>query len=401
MIRTYAVAGVATVLLAVAAAQTPPDHAQQIAEHQHRLQEYLQQHNADAALAELRQLAVLQPGDADTEGNIGVLLFFKGACAEAIPHLKAASAARKGLWRIQTLAGLCEQKTGDVASARTDLSEAFPHLDDAKVRLEAGMQLVGMDVDAGDNDKAALILDQLRVENPTNSSVLYMSYRVHTELASVSMLGLSMVASDSAEMHQIMAHETLRYGDPTGAIAQYREAIRLNSNLPGVHFELAEVLYSSLSPDDQKQAEQEYRTALELNPQDARSASRLGEIDAAHNHNDQALAEYQRAIAIAPIDVNPKLGIASLLIEMNRGQEALPHLEDAVRIEPDNDSAHYMLSRYYWKEGRKADAQREMDLYKKYKAMKAKLQDIYKQMRVAPTRMRINGIDGGQDAQQK
>lgn len=399
--RPFAVAAVAALLLAVGAAQTPPDRAQQIAEHRRLLQQDLQQHNAEAALAELRQLAVLQPGDADTEGNLGVLLFFKDACTEAIPHLKAATAARPGLWRIETLAGLCEQKTGDVASARADLAEAFPHLDDPKVRLEAGMQLVDIYANAGDNDKAAPILDQLRAENPTNTTVLYMSYRVHTELASLSMLGLSMVAPDSAEMHQIMAHETLRYGDPTGAIAQYREAIRLNAKLPGVHFELAEILYNSLGPNDRKQAEQEYRTALELNPQDARAASRLGEIDAEHGRNDQALAEYRRAIALAPADVDPKLGVASLLIQLDRAKEALPYLEDAVRVEPDNDSAHYMLSRFYWKEGRKDDAQREMDLYKKYKAMKAKLQDIYKQMRVAPTRMRLNGMDGGQDADKK
>ena len=401
MTRPFAVAGIFAALLAVAAAQAPPDRAQQIAEHQRRVQEYLQQHNADAALAELRVLAQLQPGDADTEGNIGVLLFFKNQCAEAVPHLKAATAALAGLWRIQTLAGLCEQKLGDVAAAQRDLAEAFPHLNEAKIRLEAGVQLADMEVNAGDNEKAAALLDQLRAENPASLPVLYLSYRVHTELASAAMLGMSMVAPDSAEMHEVMAHESMRYGDPAGAIAQYRQAIRLNPKLSAAHFELAEVLYVSANVQDRKDSEQEYRTALALNPQDAQSASRLGEIDAEHGNKEQALAEFKRAIELAPGDVNPKLGISSVLIDLNRGEEALPYLKDAVRVEPDNDSAHYMLSRLYWKEGRKEDAQQELALYKKYKAMKAKLQEIYKQMRVAPMQMRLGGMSGGQDEQQK
>jgi tetratricopeptide (TPR) repeat protein len=385
----------------VAAAQTPPDRAQQIAEHQRRVQEYLQQHNADAALAELRELAALQPGEPDTEGNLGVLLFFKNQCAEAVPHLRAAMAARAGLWRIETLAGLCEQRLGDIDAAQHDLADSFPHLTEATVRLEAGIQLAEMQVNAGDNEKAAALLDQLRAENPTSLPVLYLSYRVHTELANAAMLGMSMVAPDSAEMHETVAHETMRYGDPAGAIAQYREALRLNPKLSSAHFELAEVLYVSPNVEDRKEAEKEYRAALELNPQDAQSQSRLGEIDAEHGNREKALAEFKRAVELAPADVNPKLGSASVLIDLNRGEEALPYLKDAVRVEPDNDNAHYMLSRLYWKQGQKEEAQRELELYKKYKAMKTKLQDIYKQMRVAPAQMRINGMAGGQDGQQK
>ena len=401
MTRPFRVVVAVAALLSAAAAQAPPDRAQQIAEQQRKVQEALQQHNADAALAELHKLAELQPGDPDTEGNIGVLLFFKNQCAEAVPHLKAATAARADLWRIQTLAGLCEQKLGDVAAAQRDLAEAVPHLTDAKIRLEAGIQLAEMEVNAGDNEKAAALLDQLRAENPASLPVLYLSYRVHTELANAAMLGMSMVAPDSAEMHEAMAHETMRYGDPAGAIAQYREAIRLNPKLSAAHFELAEVLYVSPNVEDRKQSEREYRTALELNPQDAQSASRLGEIDAEHGNKEQALAEFKRAIDLVPGDVNPKLGISSVLIDLNRGGEALSYLQDAVRVEPDNDSAHYMLSRLYWKEGHKEEAQQEMVLYKKYKAMKTKLQEIYKQMRVAPAQMRLSGMSGGQDEQQQ
>ena len=43
-----------------------------------------------------------------------------------------------------------------------------------------------------------------------------------------SLLSLVMIAPDSAEMHMLMAGELGRQGDHVDAIAQYREAIRLN-----------------------------------------------------------------------------------------------------------------------------------------------------------------------------
>lgn len=69
---------------------------------------------------------------------------------------------------------------------------------------------------------------------------------------------------------------------------------------------------------------------------------------------------------------------------MHKADQAQPILEKVLQSEPENDLAHYQLSRVYWQKGRKEDANREVELYKKYKAMKQKLADLYKQMRITP-----------------
>ncbi len=55
-------------------------------------------------------------------------------------------------------------------------------------------------------------------------------------------LDLSVAAPDSGQMHQAMAHELAAQRDLTGAIANFRKALAIDPNLPGIHFELAEAL---------------------------------------------------------------------------------------------------------------------------------------------------------------
>jgi len=66
--------------------------------------------------------------------------------------------------------------------------------------------------------------------------VLYASYRIYSDLSGESMLSLSLVAPESARMHQLMAHELERHGDDEAAIRNYREALKLDPRLPGLHF---------------------------------------------------------------------------------------------------------------------------------------------------------------------
>ncbi len=382
-------------------AQTPPNLQQELAEHSRKLQQYLQEKKPDLAIPELQALIALDPTNVDARGNLGVLLFFKGDCAHATPELRAATARRPRLWHVQVLLATCERQAGDLPAARNDFETAFPHLEDKKVILQAGMELIDLYTATGDLDKAAVVVERLRGQDPANVRVLYTAYRIYTQLAGQAMLGLSMADPDSAEMHQMVAHETLRYGDPDGAIAHYRAAIKINPKLPGIHFELAEVLNDSLKPAYKEEAVREYRLALELNPADEKAECRLGEIDAESGNISQAYKDYAKAVQLAPGDVDAKLGLAKTMILMKQQDQALPLLEQVVQLEPANDAAHFLLSKAYWQSGRKEDAKREVDLYKRYKAMQDKLQAVYKEMRINPTRFDTGDLDKDHDVNSK
>ena len=392
--RAIALAGIGLLLSpALCFAQSASDTQLQIAEHTRKIQQYLQEKKPELAIPELQSLVVLDPNNADVRGNLGVLLFFKGDCTDAVPQLRAATSLRAGLWRIEVLLGICEKRQGDVAAARTDLEDALPHLDEEKLRIQAGMELIEIYSSTGELDKAAGVVAVLREHDPTNLDVLYTAYRIYGDLASESMLSLSLAGPDSAQMQRVIAHEETRQGNDAGAIGHYRKAIALNPKLPGIRFELAELLYASPDETLKKEAEQEYLAALQENPQDEKTVRKLAEIDAARGQTQQAFEGYSKAIQLEPTDSDAKLGLAKTLIEMNQLDKAQTLLEEIVHQEPSNAIAHYRLATLYRKMGRMDDAKREVDLYKKYKDIKENLRALYKELQIQPKGTQADELD--------
>ncbi|MGC1648394.1 MAG: tetratricopeptide repeat protein [Candidatus Sulfotelmatobacter sp.] len=378
--------------------QVTQDKQQEFAAHIQKAKAYLDQKQPALAIPEFQAAVAIDPTSVDAQANLGVLLFFQGKPAESIPHFRAALAVNKeegqpDLAKIQGLLGMAESRTLDFANARKDMEAAFPAIQEQRFQVQLGLELVGLDTESGDLEKAAAVIAQLRKADPENAEVLYAAYRTYTDLAGESMLALSLAAPDSAQMHQLLAHEDSRQGNTNGAITQYRKAIAINPHLPGIHFELAELLHTSNDEAVKKEAEQEYRAALREDPQDEKAILRLAELDAQKGNREQSYQEYTKAVALQPADADAKLGLAKTLIEMDQSDKALALLEEAVQLEPTNATAHYRLATVYRKMGRADDAKREMELYKKFKEMKEKLSALYKELQVQPKEIRADEPD--------
>ena len=373
--------------------QTTEDKQQEFAAHIQKAHSYLDQKQPALAIPEFQAAVAIDPENVDAQANLGVLLFFQGRAADSIPHFRAALERQPGLAKIQGLLGMAESRTLDFANARKDMEAAFPSLQDRRFQLQLGLELVGLDTESGDLEDASAIIAQLRKAEPDNAEVLYAAYRTHSDLAGESMLALSLAAPDSAQMHQLLAHEDTRQGNTNGAIAQYRKAIAIDPHLPGIHFELAELLHTSTDETVKKEAEQEYHAALREDPQSEKAILRLAEIDARKGNIEQSYQEYTKAVELQPADADAKLGLAKTLIEMNQPDKALALLEDTVQLEPTNATAHYRLATLYRKMGRVDDAKREMELYKKFKEMKEKLSALYKELQVQPKEIRADEPD--------
>jgi Tfp pilus assembly protein PilF len=381
-------------------AQAANDKQSQIEEHSRKAQEYLREKQPALAIPEFEAAVAIDPENVDAQANLGVLLFFQGKVADSIPHFRAALAAGKpavgneerqpGLAKIQGLLGMAESRTLDFANARKDMEAAFPSIPDPRFQVQLGLELVGLDTESGDLEKAAAVIAQLRKAVPDNPEVLYAAYRTYSDLSGESMLALSLAAPDSAQMHQLLAHEDIRQGNTTAAIEQYRKAIAIDPHLPGVHFELAELLRTSSDEAVKKEAEKEYHSALVENPQNAKAIFRLAEIDSQKGNIEHAYQEYTKSVELQPADADAKLGLAKTLIEMNQSDRALALLEETVQLEPTNATAHYRLATLYRKMGRMDDEKREMELYKKFKEMKEKLNALYKELQVPPKEIRAD-----------
>lgn len=350
------------------------------AQHEQKAQMYLKEKRPDLAIPELQAAEALNPDSVDVRGNLGVLLFFQGKYAEAIPQLKAAVGLQPGLWKIEALLGIAERRTGQEAQGRSDLETAFPHIEDQKLKVNVGLDLIESYTATDDLEKASEMVAELLKLRPEDPSLLYASYRIHAQMMAQSLLTLSLVAPDSAQLHQAMAHELQRTHDLAGTIKNLREAMAIDPNLPGIHFELAEALHAS---DDQRlraEAEAQYKLAVETNPNDPKAASRMGDIE--FDKGDLTAAEryYQQALTLQPGSADATIGLANVYVQKGDAAKAATLLEQVVAADPTNFLAHYRLSVVYRKLHRPDAVERELAAYKKYKDIHEKLTSVYQKM---------------------
>src|SRR6202167_2590134 len=133
-----------------ALSQSSPNRQQQLESHARRAAADLQDNKLDLAAQEFKAILALDPNNVDARGNLGVVLFFQGEYTNAIPQLRAALKLRPSLSKIQALLGIAEKRTGDVASGRSDLEKSFPRVQEEKIRVETGMELIEVYSGTGD-----------------------------------------------------------------------------------------------------------------------------------------------------------------------------------------------------------------------------------------------------------
>jgi Tfp pilus assembly protein PilF len=358
--------------------QSSPSRQQQIESHNRQAAEYLKENRPDLAVPEFRAIVALDPNNVDARGNLGTLLSFQGDYTNAIPELRAALKLRPTLWKTQSLLGMAEKRTGDISRARGDLEKAFPNVQEEKIRIETGMELIEIDSGTGDLDKAAAIVSELRKLEPTNQALLYTAYRIYSDLANESLLSLSVVDPNSARMQQAMAHELAKRGSTAEAIEHYRAALKMDPQLPGLHFELADMLWTLSSTQEARhEAESQYKAALQANPFDEQAECRLGDIALREDDLKEAKERYTRSLQLRPNDPEASIGLAKVYMTMDQPEKAEPLLLNAIKLDPTSSLAHFRLSTVYRLTGHPEDAKHEFDEYQKYKEMKDKLQAIY------------------------
>ena len=356
--------------------------AQQVQLHEQRAHQLLNEKKPELAIKEFAAVLEADPQNLDAQANLGVLLYFQKNYAAAEPHLRDAVEQKADLVKIRALLGMCERRLGKTDAARTDLQAVVDQLQEPNIRLEAGLELIEIYTASQELEKAASVIGLLRQGAPTDPRILYAAYRIYIDLAGEAMLDLSVAAPESGQMYQVMAHELVRERDTAGAIADYRKALAADPNLPGIHYELAEALHASPDLKLRAEAEEQYKLAVAANGSDEKAIIRLGDIAVDKGDLDTAAAHYKEALVLAPNDADATIGLAYVYTEKGEAASAAPLLEQIIAADPTNVLAHYRLSAVYRKLNRPDDAKRELQAYQKYKDMKEKMRQIYKDLRL-------------------
>jgi tetratricopeptide (TPR) repeat protein len=145
--------------------------------------------------------------------------------------------------------------------------------------------------------------------------------------------------------------EALRFqGRLDEAIAEYKEAIRLQPANTAAHARLGVIL-----SDDKHEygaAATEFREVIRLEPDDFSAHALLG-ITLGHlGKADEASAEYREAIRLAPDKYAAHDSLGWALQNQGRLDEAIAEHQEAIRLKPGDDAAHNGLGYALYRKGK-------------------------------------------------
>jgi len=383
--RTTFCAGLAVVAGLLMSPLVQAQDRNEIELHYKRAQEALRAGKSDIAAQEFREILRLQPSNAQAHANLGVIAFTGGNYTLASEEFRAALKLEPALWNATAFLGMSERHLGHPAQALKLLGESFSHLEDKNLQRQAGMDLVSLYHESGELNKAVDVLRTLQSAKPDTPDVLYAAYRTYSDLAAKSLAALADAAPESAPMHQILAQNLASRDEFQGAIGEYRRAIALDPRLPGLHYELAQmILANSTEQGARSEAEQEFRRELALNPTSAESEYMLGVLAWLQSKPEDALQHCLNALRLRPDLVDAHIAAGKALSALHRVGEAVGQLETAVRLDPRNEVAHYRLAQEYQQIGRRDEAARESAIFHQLREAQQPIRALYQNILERP-----------------
>lgn len=159
------------------------------------------------------------------------------------------------------------------------------------------------------------------------------------------------------EAHFRLAETLAHHGDMSGAIEEYRAAIRLRPDAVGAWRGLGSIL---LDQRDYAGAVDALETAASLKEDDGDVWYWYGRASMGMQNWPRAAAALKRAIALRPDDAEAyaDLGLVLMLARDPAGAEEA--LRSSLRIKPDNADAHHLLELLAGGSSSGADAAREV-----------------------------------------
>jgi tetratricopeptide (TPR) repeat protein len=307
------------------------------------------QRQFDVAIKEFKQATELDPSFADGFISLGQAYMENGDYGSAIAPLKHAL-------ELNADSLPAHQLLGYALLAQGYAGEAIPHLQRSPDKTALGIA----EIQTGQLAEAVANLQAAQVAHPNDPDILYYLGRASGLLAKQSIDTLLAAYPDSARAHQAMAENYFVLRRMPDAEKEYTEALKLRPGLPEAHLALGEVYAGAFQ---WPKAEEEFRMQAKLQPGNAEAAYRLGEALMEQGKVDEARGELLRADRLMPDmpETLYSLGkAASLEGDAAAAEKAWTKLLSIERQSSLAAQAHFGLAGLYRKQGKTAEAQREM-----------------------------------------
>jgi len=165
-----------------------------------------------------------------------------------------------------------------------------------------------------------------------------------------------MLDAESAESDMLAGEALDEKKDITGAIQQFRAAIKVNPREPNVHFGLGYLLWTQT---EYREAASEFQAELANDPDHIQSMLYLADSEIQQNQYEAAapllekVLKQDSGVGLAHLD----LGI--VLAQAGRYDEALRELTAAAKLMPGDVNVHWRLARLYRSMGKMDEAKAE------------------------------------------
>jgi tetratricopeptide (TPR) repeat protein len=258
-------------------------------------------------------------------------------------------------------------ESGHCREALPLLRKATPHVGDKELQRKAGFAGVRCAMFLNESDAAVDFLRLLDRQFPHDPDVLLLAVHTYSDLSTRASLELASTAPASYQAHELNAESLEVQGKWDEAAQEYRQILKQNPRLPGIHYRLGRILVSkpNFGPEAAAEAKNEFEREIEIDPSNAGAEDVLGELCRQAEQWDDAIKHFSRAVKLDAGFGDALLGLGSSLISVKKFAEAIPPLERAVKLEPQNPTGHYQLAVAYSRTGRKPEADREFALHRK------------------------------------
>ena len=293
------------------------------------LLEARQEHYKEAAPLYRKALA-MNPSMPGVRLNLGLALFKGGELKQAIlefkPLLKNQPPSSPEGLRLNTLIGMAHYGLGEYAAAAPYLKQAAAQ--DAQ-NLPLRLALA----------HSCLWAKQYQCVLDTYHEVLTLN-------------------AESAEADMLVGEALDEMKDTTGAIEQFRAAVKANPKEPDAHYGLGYLLWIQ---KQYSEAMSEFQAELANNPNHVLAMLYLADTDIQTSQIENAGPLLEKVVKLNPALALGHLDLGIVLAQAGHKQEAVREMKDAARLDPNDVNVHWRLGRLYRSMDMKDEAKVEFD----------------------------------------
>ncbi len=330
----------------------------------------------EEAIPLLEQLVKLQPRSAEILSNLGLAYYSTSRYDKAAESYRQALKLDPRLPHAGAFLGMAEAEAGRYQEALPHLEKAFATETDKELKRMVGINLEQLHVALRQPLRAAEVVQVLLRDHPDDPDVLYVATRLYFQLSSILAGRMIEVAPNSFRARQLVGDLLEAHKQYAPAAVQYRKAITLAPNAPGLHYRLGLMLVrSSNEPAAWEEARQAFQDELKIDPTHARCYVELAEILRKQGQPEEAGKLFEQGLGLNADLPEAHVGLGRVWAARGNLEQALAQLQEAVRLAPGSDIAHFELSQVLSRLGRDQEAREVLAIYDKLRAERLEKSD--------------------------